>query len=302
MEGQRLTAKSGMGLYGRGCTIPTNSDSWFRVEYPGNRAYPEICSANGDNMKLALRVNTQGHVARFTSDGKKMILIPAGEFVMGSDEVEDEKPPHKLFLELFYFARYPVTNSEYQEFVDATKHSPPPHWINGRISGDKRNHPVVNVSWNDAVAYSEWAGGRLPTEAEWEKAASWDDVKKEKRRYPWGNDFDAFKCNSLESRIGDTTPVGEYSPHGDSAYGVGDMAGNVWEWCADWYDGSYHENSPAQNPTRPDSGYSRVVRGGAWDYNQDYARNAFRLYFSPDDWADLIGFLLVMAPSVVLSS
>lgn len=201
------------------------------------------------------------------TDSKEMILIPAGEFVMGSNEGSaDEKPPHTVYLDSFYIDRFPVTNAEYKKFIDATKREPPAHWQNGKIPPGKENHPVVYVSWDDANAYAQWAGKRLPTEAEWEKAASWDDSRKEKRVYPWGNDFDVGKCNCAESGIGDTTPVGKYSPQGDSFYGVADMAGNVWEWCADWYDKNYYKNSPRENPKGPASGQYRVLRGGSWLY------------------------------------
>ena len=218
-------------------------------------------------------------------DGKEMILIPASEFEMG-----EGKEAHKVYLDAFYVDRYPVTNAEYQKFVDATKHAIPEHWSNGRIPSGKENHPVVYVTWQDAVDYARYAGARLPTEAEWEKAASWDDVKKEKRRYPWGNEFDANKCNTSESKIGDTTPVGKYSPQGDSFYGVGDMAGNVWEWCADWYDENYYKNSPERNPQGPDSGQVRVLRGGSWDITQRIARCAYRLRSVPDCGDYNIGF------------
>jgi iron(II)-dependent oxidoreductase len=231
-------------------------------------------------------------------DGKEMILIPASEFVMGSDEGEErEKPPHKVYIDPFYISRYPVTNGEYKKFVDATKYSPPSPWQNGKIPPGKENHPVVNVSWNDAVVYAQWAGARLPTEAEWEKAASWDDIKKEKRVYPWGKDFDASKCNTSESGIGDTTPVGKYSPRGDSFYGVADMAGNVWEWCADWYDANYYKNSPRENPKGPASGQYRVLRGGSWVSDRYLVRAACRDMYDPDRRSRDYGFRVVVSHS-----
>ena len=158
----------------------------------------------------------------------------------------------------------------------------------------KENHPVVNVSWNDAVAYCEWAGGRLPTEAEWEKAASWDDARKEKRRYPWGKDFDANKCNSAESKIGDTTPVGKYSPQGDSPYGVSDMAGNVWEWCSSLYR-NYPYRADDGREAMP-SGDLRVLRGGSWRSNRSGVRAACRNRNNPDYRSLSVGLQVVVRP------
>jgi sulfatase modifying factor 1 len=226
-----------------------------------------------------------GVTKKVGKDDKEMMYVPAGEFVMG-----EGAGTHEVYLDSFYIDRYPVTNAEYKTFVDATKHSPPSHWQNGKIPPGKENHPVVYVSWDDAVAYAQWAGKRLPTEAEWEKAASWDDIKKEKRVYPWGNDFDARKCNSSESGIGDTTLVGKYSPQGDSFYGVADMAGNVWEWCADWYDENYYKNSPKENPKGPASGRYRVLRGGSWLSNSIDVRAANRLINEPDNRSIHLGF------------
>jgi formylglycine-generating enzyme required for sulfatase activity len=160
---------------------------------------------------------------------------------------------------------------------------------------------VVYVTWDDAMAYCEWAGTRLPTEAQREKAASWDDAKKAKRRYPWGDEFDANKCNTRESGIGDTTPVGKYSPQGDSAYGVGDMAGNVWEWCVDWYAEDYYKKSPEKNPEGPDSGQYRVFRGGAWRYAATITRCAARFWGATGTFNDFIGFR-VFSPALLLLS
>jgi len=223
-------------------------------------------------------------------DGKVMVLVPAGEFLMGStdkdkDAQANEKPQHTVYLDEFYISRYPVTNAEYKKFKT--------DWT---IPNGKENHPVVNVNWNDAAAYCEWAGGRLPTEVEWEKAASWDDAQKIKRMYPWGDTFDKNKCNSIEAGIGDTTPVGKYSPHGDSSCGAGDMAGNVWEWCADWFDENYYKGSPRENPRGPASGTYRVLRGGAWFNNLVDARCACRVRLNPVSRSNSLGFRVAVSP------
>jgi formylglycine-generating enzyme required for sulfatase activity len=194
-----------------------------------------------------------------------MIYIPAGWFWMGCSPNDkqggdNEKPYHKVYLDGYYIDKYPVTNEQYKKFCDATGHKYPKYWKKGLFSTndlpDKlRNHPVVDVSWNDIQEYCKWAGKELPTEAQWEKAARGTDG----RIYPWGNGWDASKACYKQSS---TCAVGSY-PQGASPYGVMDMAGNVWEWCRDWYDANYYANSPDHNPTGPDSGKSRVVRGGS---------------------------------------
>ena len=192
-----------------------------------------------------------------------MVTVPAGDFTMGSND-DDSKPAHQVYLNAFSIDKYEVTNAQYKQCVDAGKCSPPAksesrtrNWYYGVPKYN--NYPVIYVSWDDAKRYCAWAGKRLPTEAEWEKAARGTDG----RIYPWGNSFDARKLNSSEGGKGDTTAVGSY-PDGASPYGALDMAGNVSEWVADRYDENYYANSPRNNPPGPSSGLGHVQRGGDW--------------------------------------
>ncbi len=218
--------------------------------------------------------------------------IPAGSFIMGDDKSkeEDEKPAHELYLDAYYIARYPVTNADYQRYMAATNQP----W---EIPPGKADHPVVNITWYQAVNYTRWAGMRLLTEPEWEKAASWEDSsartwfgKKagKKRIYPWGDRFDKRNCNTEESGIGDTTPVGQYSPKGDSPYGVADMAGNVWEWTASLYeDYPYPLDGSREDPA---SDKTRVLRGGSWRNTEASARCAYRRNYAPGYAYSNLGF------------
>lgn len=208
-----------------------------------------------------------------------MVLVPAGEFVMGDSTYYDwtfllayniyDGPEHRVYLDAFYIDKYEVTNEQYKKFVEETGYRMPRCWNDIRFN--QPNQPIVGITWEDAVAYATWAGKRLPTEAEWEKAARGTD----KRVWPWGNKFDKEKCNVWESVIKATTPVGKYE-NGKSPYGCYDMAGNAWEWCADYYDQNYYYVSLQKNPTGPDSGLQRVVRGGSFLYFGHYARCAAR--------------------------
>jgi formylglycine-generating enzyme required for sulfatase activity len=178
----------------------------------------------------------------------------------------------------FYIDRYPVTNAAYQTFLeDQPDRDPPPSWHTRSAPLGFANHPVTHVSWEDASAYAAWAGKRLPTVQEWHRAAG----GMVGHRYPWGNRFDANRCNTAESGTRDTTAVERYSPAGDSRYGVADMAGNVWEWLAD--------------PAGLDGAY-RQLRGGAWRYSAEFAQidyDCFRR--SPSMRQDVIGFRLCLS-------
>jgi formylglycine-generating enzyme required for sulfatase activity len=218
-----------------------------------------------------------------TEDGAAMVLVPAGAFLMGSDDADDEKPRHQVVLDGFYIEVYEVTNALYKQFVQATGRVAAASSKDQRVNPDAQ--PVVGVSWHDADAYCRWAGKRLPTEAEWEKAARGTDG----RKYPWGDQWDASRANSAEGGLGKTSPVGSY-PAGVGPYGAHDMAGNVREWVADWYEAEYYKRSPERNPKGPDSGLMRVLRGGSWYYGPVYLRAAGRYDLTPDFRNDGIGF------------
>ena len=232
-----------------------------------------------------------------------MVLIPAGEFRMGSNSGEShEKPIHSVYVGAFYMDKYEVTNAQYAAFLNAKgKHTEGGKtWLNiggararieyvagvYRAKGGYENHPVTHVSWYGAVAYSKWKGKRLPTEAEWEKAARGNLSG---LKYPWGNTIDSSKAN-YGSHIGDTTAVGKYTANG---YGLYDMAGNVWEWCLDEYNSGFYALSPSQNPLSGANSIrwildnyagvksSRVMRGGSSFYPARKVRVAARSASSP---------------------
>lgn len=235
----------------------------------------------------------------------EFVRVPAGEFMMGSDKSKDpdaydrELPQHSVNLPEFFIGKYEVTNAQYEVFVEATGHTVPGSWENGSVPTGLEEHPVVAVSWDDAVAFTEWLSDetdipfRLPTEAEWEKACRGTDT----RHFPWGNsDPNTEKLNSGESRLVATTSVGSYSPQGDSPYGAVDMAGNVWEWVADWYGSEYYEQSPADSPQGPDSGTTRVLRGGSFYDFAEHVRCAYRFSNYPSLPDVHYGFRVVASP------
>ncbi len=217
------------------------------------------------------------------------VTIPAGQFWMGSDPRHDsaarknEQPQHRLYLPTFQIARVPVTNAQYKLFVDATGHGNPYRWRDGQIPSGKQTHPVVGVSWNDAIAFAKWAGVRLPTEAEWEKAARGSDG----RIYPWGNRSPTEKHCNFNHNMGDTTAVGSYGA-GKSPYGCLDMAGNVWEWCSTIYkDYPYQADDGRENLEKKTG---RILRGGSFYGNAKGVRCACRFWFLQGSLYDSVGF------------
>ena len=221
-------------------------------------------------------------------DGATMMYVPAGTFSMGSDDGnDDEQPIHDVTIDGFWIDKTEVTNGQYQLCV-AEGSCEKPGDVGFDFKGDKQ--PVVGVSWHDADAYCSWAGGSLPTEAEWEYTARGLDGN----TYPWGDDqptCDLLNYNDGDNNcIGKTTAVASYSPQGDSWVGASDMAGNVWEWVNDWYGDNYYDNSPASNPTGPSSGESKVLRGGSWDDYAFYTRSSDRNDSTPSYRDDLVGF------------
>jgi len=237
-------------------------------------------------------------------DGAEMVFVPAGEFIMGSTDADivalvkehphlkaewfsfaNEQPQVRAHLPGYWIDKYEVTVARYREFCKETGTKMPaaPSW------GWHDDHPMVNVTWHDAAAHVKWAGKRLPTEAEWEKAARGTDG----RKYPWGNNWEASRCaNSLAS----TKPVGSY-PSGASPYGCLDMAGNVLEWCADWHDKDAYTRYAKADLKPPASGTFLVLRGGSWyNGNPSSFRCATRLYYRPVSRFFSSGFRCVRGP------
>lgn len=228
--------------------------------------------------------------------GVSMALVPAGDFIMGSNIGElDEQPPHTVYVDGFYIDKYEVTNSLYKLCVDIGVCNLPTELsskTNSVYYGNPKydNYPVIYVNWKMAKAYCQWRDAMLPTEAQWEKAARGRDGS---TNYPWGNNIDTTYAN-YNQNIGDVTAVGSYEK-GKSPYDVYDMAGNVWEWVADWYSNSYYsfylQNSlVSSNPLGPASGSLRVLRGGSWINNDTSVRSYYRGFFDPIEANYNIGF------------
>jgi formylglycine-generating enzyme required for sulfatase activity len=230
-------------------------------------------------------------------------LVPAGEFEMGAEGKPadpDEGPKHKVYLDAFFIGRYEVNNKQYQTFVRAMSHRIPENCCDSRYNlwrGDSvldgvGDLPAINVSWDDAVSYCKWIGGRLPTEAEWEKTARGTDG----RTYPWGNEpvsgnraNYSFESVSAWDGPASLAKVSQYD-FGRGPYGTYEMAGNVWEWVQDFYDEQYYKHSPAKNPQGPTDGDERVIRGGSWRNTAEMLRSANRNKHAPGERRVYIGF------------
>lgn len=218
-------------------------------------------------------------------DGKEMTYVAGGTFSMGATVGDATyQPEHQVQVAEFYIDRWPVTNVEYKKFVDATNHPVPNYNVSWCQTSDynwnpdtrmypdgKADHPVVLVTWDDAMAYAAWAGKRLPTEAEWECAARGMSG----RRYPWGNDFEAGYCNCKEAGLGRTSPIGYFSPNGNTPEGLIDMVGNVWEWTNTLFR-DYPYDADDGRESRDASGF-RVLRGASWVNDANVAHALSRL-------------------------
>ena len=229
-------------------------------------------------------------------DSVEMVYVPAGNFLMGTSQADlafyedffplrkakryvNEMPQRTVYVDAFLIDIHEVTNRQYQKFLAETGYQPqdyvhtPPH--------DNPDYPAMVMVWEDALAYAEWVGKRLPTEAEWEKAARGTDG----RIWPWGSEWDDTRLSGNDGTGGkdgykQTAPVGQF-PQGASPYGALDMAGNLWEWVSDWYDADYFLTAPSNNPKGPIDGDGHVLKGGDWSVNKDYTRCAGRLGGNP---------------------
>jgi len=289
----------------------------------------EVITTTPASPTPALAKPVAGATRAWEKDGAVMVYVPAGEFTMGSSDADidailaecsdckrasfdDEYPQHTVYLSAFWIDQTEVTNAQYRKCVEAGTCRAPTTTTCYRgkptySETSKADHPVVCVSWYDAKTYCEWARKRLPTEAEWEKAARGTDG----RRYPWGNEFDCQRGNfDDETEINSytvpggegcdgyvtTAPVGSFRD-GASPYGILDMAGNVWEWCQDWYDEDYYARSSQRDPQGANSGKHRVIRGGSWYNIEWFVRAAHRHGSDPDYRYSSLGFRCVsLAP------
>ena len=224
-----------------------------------------------------------------------MVLIDSGSFLMGRTKdtaddktnmrpmiLRDDRPVHKVDLDAFYIDKFEVTQGRYAEFVKATGHKPPYHWQDGKIPQDSAQYPVYNVSWDDASAYCKWAGKRLPTEAEWEKAARGKLAGKD---FPNGDTIAA-----TDARYNTPYGPGDVGKSPANGYGLFDMAGSAAEWCSDWFERDYYEKGPSKNPQGPATGKYKIVRGGGWPDGPRRLTVFFRNWVRPNQQTPNIGF------------
>ncbi len=224
-----------------------------------------------------------------------LVFIPGGEFQRGRSHslpddglkwwpvlLEDERPVRKITVDPFYLDSHETTNEEYAVFVKAAKHRVPYNWVKGEVPKGKEKLPVAAVDWNDACAYCKWAGKRLPTEAEWERAARGIS---EGKTYPWG-DHDPTKKDACYDTLKGPCEVGKFAPN---YFGLYDIAGNVWEWTSDYYEREWYARSPSKNPMGPETGQYRVIRGGSWADVVKYLTCSYRSWARPLERSPNIG-------------
>lgn len=232
----------------------------------------------------------------------QQVLIPAGTFTMGRSKLTaddktkmrpqvllDDRPVHQVTLPAFFLDSHETTHGEYAEFVKATRRAAPHHWVGGKVPAGLDKVAVYNVSWDDAKAYCEFRGRRLPTEAEWERAARGG---LEGQSYPWGDKFEA-----KQARSGVASGPGEAGQFPANAFGLYDMAGNMTEWTADWFEREYYSHSPAENPPGPAQGLYKVIRGGAWSDPPARLTVFFRNWVRPSQRQPNIGIRCAQTPA-----
>ena len=245
------------------------------------------CSVNIDSVRREIeQLEEKRRELQDELNEREMVLISAGSFKMGSDRAgrENETPEHKVQVNAFYMDRYEVTNLRYKDFVDATGRRTPVHWQSGTFPSGKTDHPVVNVTWEDARSYAEWVNKRLPSEAEWEWAARGT----EGREYAWGKQANQDFAN-FNNPEGGTSSVDKYT-NGQSEFDIWDMCGNVGEWVNDWYDAKYYARSSESDPKGPPVEKKKVYRGGGFQTNRIDIRTMSRHSAMPNMYQDYIGF------------
>ncbi len=244
----------------------------------------------------------EGFVERRFFGGIVMVKIPVGSFRMGTKSGKagkDEKPEHEVFLDHYWIGKYEMTLGQYNRFISETKHRELPPWVTSLYSTGYWS-PIVGVSWYDAAAYCEWLSRetgrvfRLPTEAQWEKAARGIDSRK--HPYPWGKSSpNCERAHYVKCSRRSEKPIAVVLlPAGKSSYGIHNMAGNVWEWCQDWYAAGYYKKSPKINPQGTSRGDKKVLRGGSFNDKESALRAANRIALKPDTKRTNLGFRLCM--------
>jgi formylglycine-generating enzyme required for sulfatase activity len=262
---------------------------------------PPAAADNRGAPAAAARLRTTGAgTAVNERDGAGLVQVAAGAFMRGSDRYEDEAPARSITLDAYWIYRQPVTLGQYKAFCAATGRDFAPAWPQGMQADAKAaaEELPVSCSWYEAAAYAKWAGASLPTEAEWERAARGTDG----RAYPWGDTWDPTKCASMEQTIyafATGFMPGDRYPQGASPVGALDMAGNMWEWTADWYDHDYYTQAPAQNPPGPAAGSHKVLRGGCAFFDERFSRTTARMPMPPHirDWTATTFRCVVRGPA-----